>query len=288
MDARRLLPVGIAVTVLLVVAGIASHGRPLRPGVGVGPSATFFDYVATTSLLFAILLAAVFLYALRTERTNKARPRSRFNIVSFVLMIAASVLIASLLASSKFEKRFRAAAQKAQRSAPPQAGAVDRSGKNVKNLRNARIRWDEIAIVLVLIGGIGVYLFMTRDARRSLRPMHERRRDAVSRALDDSIDDLRRDPDIRRAIVAAYARMEAALAHAGVPRAAAETPYEYLERSLVELDAGADGARRLTDLFERAKFSHHEPAESMREEAIDALIAVRDDLRRPADEPVAA
>ena len=109
MDARRLLPVGIAVTVLLVVAGIASHGRPLRPGVGVGPSATFFDYVATTSLLFAILLAAVFLYALRTERTNKARPRSRFNIVSFVLMIAASVLIASLLASSKFEKRFRAA-----------------------------------------------------------------------------------------------------------------------------------------------------------------------------------
>jgi hypothetical protein len=199
-------------------------------------------------------------------------------------MLAASVLIASLLASSKFEKRFRAAAQKAQRSAPPQAGAVDRSGKNVKNLRNARIRWDEIAIVLVLIGGIGVYLFMTRDARRSLRPLQQRRREAVSRALDDSIDDLRRDPDVRRAIVAAYARMEAALAHAGVPRAAAETPYEYLERSLVELDAGAEGARRLTDLFERAKFSHHEPAESMRDEAVGmaALMRIMREVRRDA------
>lgn len=288
MDARKLLPIGVGVTLLLALAGIASHGRPLRPGVGVGPSATFFDYVATTSLLFAIVLLSVFVYALRTERTNNARPRSRFNIVSFFLMLAASALVAALLANSKFEKRFKEAAQTAQRGTPPQAANVDRSGKNVKNLRNARIRWDEIAIVLVLLGGIGVYLYMTRDARRSLRPLRQRRRDAVSRALDDSIDDLRRDPDLRRAIVAAYARMEAALADAGVPRAAAETPYEYLERSLVELDAGAEPARRLTGLFERAKFSHHEPAESMRDEAIDALVAVRDDLRRPAVEPVAA
>jgi Domain of unknown function (DUF4129) len=288
MDARKLLPVGIAVTALLVIAGIASHGRPLRPGVGVGPSATFFDYVATTSLLFAIVLVLVLVYAMRTERTNKARPRSRFSIVSFALMLAASVLIAALLANSKFEKRFKNAEQKALGQKPPQAPNGDRSGKNVKNLRNARIRWDEIAIVLVLIGGIGVYLYMTREARRGLRPLHQRRRDVVSRALDDSIDDLRRDPDIRRAIVAAYARMEAALGHAGLPRAAAETPYEYLERSLVELDAGAEGARRLTDLFHRAKFSHHEPVEAMRDEAIDALIAVRDDLRRPAGEPVAA
>lgn len=289
MDARRLLPVGVGVTVLLVLAGIASHGRPLRPGIGAGPSATFFDYVATTSLLFAIAMILVLAWALRSERTNRKGPRSRFNIVSFILMLAASVAIAALLANSKFEKRFRNAEQQAQRGHPPQASGAGVSAPNAKHLRNARIRWDEITVVLVLLGGIGVYLYVTRDARRSMRPLLQRRRSAVSRALDDSIDDLRRDPDIRRAIVAAYARMEAALGHAGVPRAAAETPYEYLERSLVELDAGAEGARRLTDLFERAKFSHHEPAEAMREEAIAALIAVRDDVRRPAGEqPVVA
>ena len=287
MDVRRLLPIGIVVTALLVVAGIASHGRPLRPGLGVGPSATFFDYVATTSLLVAILVVAVFLYAVRTERAGRKQPRSRMNIVSLVLMIAASVLIAGAIANSKFEKRLRDAERKAQSTATPQAHNSDQTIAKGKNLRNARIRWDEIAIVLVLIGGIGVYLYMTRDARRRLRPL-QRRRDAVSRALDDSIDDLRNDPNIRRAIVAAYARMESAFAQAGVPRAPAEAPYEYLERSLVELDAGAGAARRLTDLFQRAKFSHHEPAESMRDEAIDALIAVRDDLSRPASEPVAA
>jgi hypothetical protein len=287
MDARRLLPIGIAVTALLVVAGIASHGRPLRPGFGAGPSATFFDYVATTSLLVAILVVAAFLYAVRTERSGRKQPRSRMNIVSLVLMIAASVIVAIAIANSKFEKRLRDAERKAQATATPQAHRSDPTNTKGKNLRNARIRWDEIAVVLVLLGGIGVYLYMTRDGRRGLRPL-QRRRDAISRALDDSIDDLRRDPNIRRAIVAAYARMESALAQAGVPRAPAEAPYEYLERSLLELDAGADAARRLTDLFQRAKFSNHEPAESMRDEAIDALIAVRDDLGRSASALVPA
>src|SRR3954452_9019056 len=142
MDARKLLPIGIAVTALLVVAGIASHGRPLRPGIGVGPSATFFDYVATTSLLFAIALIVVYAYALRTERTTNARPRSRFNIVSFILMVGASTLIAIFLANSKFEKRFKAAEQKAVHHSP-HAQPVDRGRKNIKTLRNARIRWDE-------------------------------------------------------------------------------------------------------------------------------------------------
>jgi hypothetical protein len=287
MDVRRLLPIGLTVTALLVVAGIASHGRPLRPGLGAGPSATFFDYVATTSLLLAILVVAVFLYAVRTERAGRKQPRSRMNIVSLVLMIAASVIVALAIANSKFEKRLRDAERKAQATATPQQHRSDPTVTKGKNLRNARIRWDEIAVVLVLLGGIGVYLYMTHDARKRLRPL-QRRRDALAHALDDSIDDLRHDPNIRRAIVAAYARMETALAQAGVPRAPAEAPYEYLERSLLELDAGADAARRLTDLFQRAKFSNHEPAESMRDEAIDALMAVRDDLSRPASEPVAA
>ena len=53
-------------------------------------------------------------------------------------------------------------------------------------------------------------------------------------ALDESLDDLRNDPDLRRAIVAAYARMEHALARAGLPRQPAEAPFEYVERALGE------------------------------------------------------
>jgi hypothetical protein len=100
--------------------------------------------------------------------------------------------------------------------------------------------------------------------------------------LDESLDDLRREPDLRRAIIAAYARMERALAAGGLPRRPSEAPFEYVERALRELDASAEAARRLTGLFEWAKFSQHEPEPTMRDEAIDALVAIRDELRAPA------
>ena len=41
----------------------------------------------------------------------------------------------------------------------------------------------------------------------------------------------------------------------------------------------ADAVRRLTELFEWARFSQHEPEPAMRDEAVDALSAVRDELR---------
>jgi hypothetical protein len=110
----------------------------------------------------------------------------------------------------------------------------------------------------------------------------------VSLAIDESIDDLRNDPNLRRAIVAAYARMELALGRAGLPRHPAEAPFEYVERALVSLDTSSSSVRRLTALFESAKFSQHEPEPAMRDEAIDALMAVRDELARPVGEAVTA
>jgi hypothetical protein len=287
MDGRRLVPIGIAVTALLLLAGAASHGRPLRPGAGTGPTATFFDFVATTTLLFAIAMAVTVVIALRAARVGRqARPPGRRNLVAVILYFFASLVLAYLFSTNTFIRRFQHAAQQHQGHAQP-GGRVGVTPTPPKHLRDARIRWDEVAIVLVIVGGVGVYLLLSRPERRALRSLGRGRR-ALANALDESLDDLRRDPDVRRAIIAAYARMERALAYAGLPRAPAEAPYEFLERSLVELDASADAARRLTDLFERAKFSQHEPAESMRDEAIDALVAVRDELRRPDAAPVAA
>jgi hypothetical protein len=287
MDGRRLIPIGIAVTVLLVLAGAASHGRPLRAGSGTGPTATFFDFVATTTLLFAIAMAVTVVIALRAVRAGSGPPRrGRWNLIGALLYFFASVLLAYLISTNTFLHRFQRAIQQTH---PTQAqpGTSRPAPTPPKNLRDARIRWDEVGIVLVIVGGIAVYLLLSRPERRALRGIRRSRR-ALAAALDESLDDLRRDPDVRRAIIAAYARMERALAFAGLPRTPSEAPYEYLERSLVGLDASADAARHLTDLFERAKFSQHEPAESMRDEAIDALVAVRDELRRPDPVPVTA
>ena len=116
-----------------------------------------------------------------------------------------------------------------------------------------------------------------RRARGELRePLLAR---AIATALDESLDDLRAERDPRRAVIAAYARLERVLARHGLPRRSSEAPLEYLVRMLADVAVTPVAARRLTALFERAKFSQHEVGVEMKEEAIEALETVRDDLR---------
>ena len=81
--------------------------------------------------------------------------------------------------------------------------------------------------------------------------------------------------------MAAYARMEQALTVYGLPRKPAEAPYEYLRRVGRELEA-EEPVAALTELFEVAKFSEHSVDERMRGRAIDALTAVRREVRTAA------
>jgi hypothetical protein len=110
--------------------------------------------------------------------------------------------------------------------------------------------------------------------------------------VDIALEDLRTEADPRRAVIAAYARMERALASFGLARHAFEAPFEYLERvepRLAEdLPAARDLVDALTRLFERAKFSPHEIDLAMKEEAVDTLTALRDGLVARQEEHDAA
>jgi hypothetical protein len=285
---RRLLPLGLGVTALLVLAGIASNGRPLSGASrGTGPTVTFFDYFFTTIVLIGLAMTAVVAYALVTMEPTRFTPqRRRWHLVMTLAWLFACVILGWLFLHAGFVQRFtkslQRVGQQGQTSSPP--GRPAPSGKGV---RAARVRWEEVGIVLVLLAGTAVALLAGRHARRAPRLLPRSSQEAVSLALDESLDDLRNEPDLRRAIVAAYARMERALAAAGIAREPAEAPFEYLERALRSLDTNAGAVHRLTDLFEWAKFSQHEPEPAMRDEAIDALVAVRDELRRPAEAAVA-
>jgi uncharacterized protein DUF4129 len=279
MGIRRLLPLALAVVGLLGLAALASHGRPLTTSRGHGPTAGFFDYVFTTVVLVGVAFAVVAVVATLTTRAPRSRPQPRkWNVLGLVASFAACVVIAILLAHDHvwlqdlLHGRLAGKAQAAKGQKLTQPSPAHR--------RNARLRWDEVAIVAALLAALGMAGFATRRPRTpSGWPL--RSHDEVALALDESLDDLRTERDLRKAIIAAYARMERALAAAGIPRRVSEAPLEYLARALSALDASAPAITQLTDLFERAKFSQHEPDPSMRDEAIDALVAIRDELRRP-------
>jgi amino acid transporter len=283
VQTRRLVPIGLVLALLLAAAGVASHGRPLSASRGTGPSATFFDYVLTTIVLVVVAIVAVAALSLLGSKPAKPAPQPRrWHLLSSFLIVIAGSLIGWALVHSHL--RF----QPPTTHTPPQHVQTTggRRGKAAaRHTRGAQLRWDEIAIVGIVLGGVLVYAFAVRRRGLPRPPWSLRPQEAVSAALDESLDDLRLEPDFRKAIIAAYARMERALAAAGIRRRPAEAPFEYLVRALQALDASAAASRRLTDLFEWAKFSQHDPEPAMRDEAIDALVEVRDELRRPAAVP---
>jgi len=157
------------------------------------------------------------------------------------------------------------------------------------------------AALVTMVGLVVAQLVAERRRRRPPSTPAER----LVELLDDTLDDLEGEPDPRRAVIAAWARMERGLAAAGLPRHPAEAPFEYATRVLEAAVApsGLPGplpthrgtppgfpgplrrssVHRLTGLFERAKFSHHPVGEADREEAIAALRTVRRELADAAE-----
>ena len=141
------------------------------------------------------------------------------------------------------------------------------------------VSWLPIAVVVGLVlAAVVAYLVAERRARRG-KGSDDVLAEQLAVVLDETLDDLRAEADPRRAIIAAYARLERVLAANGVPRRAAETSDEYLPRVLHDLELDSGAVERLTALFTRAKFSQHDVDIAMKEEAIGALEQVRDELR---------
>lgn len=277
--ARLLLP-GTAVLVLVGLVAIAAPGStPLGTSELRRPSETMLDTFFTlwTFLLFlgAILLVYALLQrkAIAEEIASGRYPRASFAtfaVLTVVFAVAAYVRARSL-----------------EREMPPTDVAevpftpvrpLDPSAAPETTYEPAFAVLPALAVLLLGATALAaVYL----SARRSHRATRERPvAHVLADVLEETLDDLRAEADPRRAVISAYARLERVLAARGLPRRSDETPDEYLARILRELDVDPRSVRRLTGLFERAKFSDHEVDSAMKEDAIGALEQTRDELRR--------
>ena len=147
---------------------------------------------------------------------------------------------------------------------------------------------------LVILGGAVVGLTIAIASAAAYRRRHGDLIDeeaALAAALDavlaDTLEDLYAEREPRAAVIGAYARMEQTFAAYRVPREASETPLEYLARVLDSLSVSPWAVRRLTLLFERAKFSAHDVDASMKDDAIATLAGLRSELEAREHEAVA-
>ena len=279
---------GLGLTGLLLVVALASRGsHPTNEGrVASRPvPATLQDSLVTLLAIAYVLGIVAIIILLFHRRPWQAPSESRWlrNLVMVVgLMLLATLIGYWAMKHGHLRQRTdKANVVPGQRQRPDQ-GARLAPGK----ARPARFQW-ELALALGGLVVLGAAFILVRE-RRALSHDGDTPTDVedLIRAVETTIDDLRAETDPRRAVIAAYANMERMLGAHGHARRQAEAPFEYLARILRELSVRDSAVRSLTRLFEYAKFSSHEIDTGMKEEAISALMAVRDDLR--SEERVAA
>ena len=270
------------VTLLLAVVAIAARGRPLGSSGGRGGAlpSSFWDYTYSTIVILFVPLFLAGILAAAFIRRGQGKRRNSWQSV-LVTLVLYSLLVALYMYAVRHLHLHSLPQKTGQHSIFGRGGehGSHHHNQGATRTRSPQFRWNELLIllgVLLVAGAVIAARFYRREPEPQVELVGP---EALAAALDESLDDLRTDPDVRRAIIAAYARMETALAAAGIPRHPAEAPLEYVERALLSLDTSAEAVRRLTELFEWARFSHHEPEPSMRDDAVDALIAVRDELR---------
>jgi hypothetical protein len=257
---------------LLGLVALASQ-RPLLRARTHAETSARSNWGPALLLLLALAGLAVLVYGMRPS--GRAR-RPKMQAAAWRLIgILTIVVVVSLLLHQHHNGRAVTPASPAPSSGLGPPASVSPAG-SARRTQPSGPTWWEIA---GLAAAAGLALLATQITRRQQAgPDRDDPAGHLVALLDDSLEDLRRDPDARRAVIATYARMERGLAARGLNRHPADTPLEYLSHILAAHRVSEPAAARLTDLFEQAKFSDHVIDEDIRREAVAALEAVRAEL----------
>ena len=282
----RALLLAAAAIVLLGLVVVAAGGHRFA---GTGSSKptpyavdTILTIVLALSVVGAVTLLAGTVWAGFELRRNPLPARRQRRTTSGIFL-ALGLLALLLVASDRFHWHLRfnrihapPAAKTATTGTTAGSGAQSKARKEPAHEPHFRL-----VPFLVVLGGAGAAagaLYVAERRRKRRLPLEDGVAEDLVTVLDDTLLDLREERDPRRAVIAAYARMERVLAAHGVPRRRFEAPHEYLARVLAELTGGGTAVQHLTALFERARFSAHAVDAAMKEEAIGAVRDLQSEL----------
>jgi hypothetical protein len=271
---RAAAAVAVVLGLLLIVG--ASARRPLNGGAAAPslPTWPLLFVVGVGLVVSAALGLAVLGPIMRVRAGQSGRSALRAGPLTLSLSLLVPAAIIALYTTQGANGERKVIGQPAPASHNKLAGKPGERGA------------DHSTAIAALTAGVGAGvvgfagLAIVRARRR--RETDVQPRAMVAAGARDAAAAAAIPADPRAAVLAAYARMETALASVGLARRPSDAPREYLARLEAGLGGGRAPAARLTELFERARFSPHPVGEDSRAEAIGALERLRMELEAPA------
>jgi hypothetical protein len=269
-------------TTLLTTIGVLAALALVAVAARGSPSETLLDFLVSLYIVLlglGVVMVIVLLVLRRHVRGRELDPKRN----ALTSLIVVSVFItAGFLLLRLFELREPRFELPSLQQPPSPAADEGQTPGAGNEMYEAEFAWLPMLVlaILALAGGFAWWRAGKARGRARERGKKPTLAETLADVLAETLESLRAEPDPRRAVIRAYARLERMAAASGVPRKPAEAPLEYLGRLLSGLEVGPAAVRRLTNLFERAKFSHHAIDESMKQEAIAALESVQEDLRQ--------
>ena len=282
------MPLGAALLLLLwlvVLATRARGGPPAQRDVGrLVVSSLLLAYLSWLFLLVSLVeLVLLLVVVVRRDGRWPRRNRSHWTVLRLLLVAWLLLFVAGRV---RLPPWLRAVLEHGLVGPATPGQRADRIGRVAGRVAAVPHAVGSAAVVAVGLAGAALLLAAALTRARTAAPRAGRPAEVTAgleEAIDRSLARLEAGAgDARTQVIAAYATMEQVLGAHGLPRPPADAPLEYLARVLDVLDVRPEAIRRLTDLFEHARFSQHEVDEAMRREAIAALRAVRADLATAA------
>jgi hypothetical protein len=277
---RPLLVLGGLLVLLAAVAVAATGTTPGAPAGGRGPSTRFLDLAVSlfaVMMVFGIGVWGYILFVRRDALAAAAATRQRRSPWATIVIVG--VIVALFAVRIRWGSHGHGLGSGIFDHIRPLSRPSKSSDSAAGAYRPEFATWPVMIVLALIVMALGAWYLSARARRSRLTGPTEAVLPALADVLDETLDDLRAEADPRRAVIAAYARMERTLASYGLPRDPSEAPDEYLQRIFGDLEVSRRTVTRLTALFATAKFSSHDVGPDMKQEAISALETMREELR---------
>ncbi len=264
------------------VAAAAIAGWALALVVAAGPrpdSRTWIGLPALDDLMgvaFVALVIWAIVWTVRVLRVGGGATQTRSaNLITLWLGLALAVAIL-MVNPSLIDRLLELQPEEVAETDAPEVPEADETPP-----ADFEITANQVYIVLAVIGAWAGVTFLARRRTGSDHAFIDGATEPTPDlrvTLDDMVDDLELGSDPRSAVLAAYDRLERALAEQGRPRRPTETPSEHLARVLTRLPVDRTPFLDLALRYELARYSSRPITETDREQATADLTRARDDL----------